>query len=56
MINANLKTQILDWGISDAVLSLGTMKVLLRRTVFMPASWLPGLGPTDSASAIVAGE
>ncbi len=31
--NASLKTGVLDWGISDAVLSLGTLKGLLRETV-----------------------
>lgn len=33
VLNGTLKTQILDWGISDAVLSLGTLKGLLRETV-----------------------
>jgi hypothetical protein len=33
VVNRKLKTDILDWGISDAVLSLGTMKGLLRETI-----------------------
>jgi hypothetical protein len=33
ILNRGLKTDILDWGISDAVLSLGTMKDLLRKTI-----------------------
>jgi hypothetical protein len=32
-INRGIKTAILDWGFSDAILSLGTMKTLLRETV-----------------------
>lgn len=32
-VNASLKADVLDWGISDAVLSLGTLKGLLRETV-----------------------
>ena len=32
-INKAIKTAILDWGISDSVLSLGTMKTLLRDTI-----------------------
>jgi hypothetical protein len=33
VLNGALKTQILDWGISDAVLALGTLKSLLRETI-----------------------
>lgn len=33
IVNGSLKTEILDWGISDAVLALGTSKTLLRETV-----------------------
>ena len=32
-LNGVLKNQIMDWGISDAVLSLGTLKSWLRKTV-----------------------
>ncbi|HLZ81923.1 MAG TPA: hypothetical protein VKQ54_00045 [Caulobacteraceae bacterium] len=32
-LNRGLKTDILDWGLSDAVLSLGTMKTLLREAI-----------------------
>lgn len=32
-VNGLLKSDILDWGISDAVLALGTAKTLLRETV-----------------------
>lgn len=54
LLNAYVKDSILDWGISDAVLSLGTLDRYLRETVRCsfyeiatetPQSFSRGLGP-----------
>ena len=52
--NRALKTEILDWGVSDAVISLGVMKTYLHRTVQCAmeniAQFDPGSAPVVTAT------
>jgi hypothetical protein len=48
-INASLKTQIFDWGLSDAVIALGTPKTFLREAVRCAFSDIAAFDPAQVA-------